>query len=142
MEARSVVVQLMEQDTNLSQEASARWTEIVATQTNHERMTTPAFDQFERLADELPTTKNGSKRRSPKELKERMLNFFEHFFGQDAPERRALSSRVFCHSLKEEYEEAQRKPGVLSTFSDMRYLKKFLSTYPVAPYLEGFQAQR
>jgi Peptidase M16 inactive domain len=142
MEARAVVVQLLEEDTKLSQEVGTWWNEIVATQTNHERMTTPAFDRLERLADELnptmeglsETTKNGSKRKSPQELKERLLNLFDQFCARDAPERRAVSSRVFCQASKAEYEESQKQPGVLSTYSDMRFLKEYLSTWPVAPY--------
>ena len=59
MEARSVVVQLVEEDTKLSQEVGTWWNEIVATETNHERMTTPAFDRLERLADELNPTMPG-----------------------------------------------------------------------------------
>ena len=142
MEARSVVVQLREEDTKLSQEVSTWWGEIVATETNHESMTTPAFDRIERLADELnpqipglpETTKNGNKRKSPEELKERVISFFDQFFSADSPERRALSSRVFNHTSRAEYEESLDEPGVLSTYSDMRYLKDFLSTWPVVPY--------
>jgi insulysin len=142
MEARSVVVQLREEDTKLSQEVSTWWGEIVATETNHERMKTPTFDRLERLADELnpqmtglsEMTKNGNKRKTPEELKSRVLNFFDQFFLADSPERRALSSRVFNHTSQAEYEESLTEPGVLSTYSDMRYLKEFLSTWPVVPY--------
>ncbi|KAG7364481.1 secreted/periplasmic Zn-dependent peptidase, insulinase-like protein [Nitzschia inconspicua] len=142
MEARAVVVQLLEEDTKLSQEVGTWWNEIVATQTNHERMTTPSFDRLERLADELnPTmeglpevTKNGTKRKSPQELKERLLSIFDNFCAQGAEQRRALSSRVFSQAAKAEYEESQKQPGVLSSYSDMRFLKEFLSTWPVAPY--------
>ncbi|KAL3920974.1 MAG: hypothetical protein SGILL_002995 [Bacillariaceae sp.] len=141
-EARAVVVQLLEEDTKLSQEVGTWWNEIVATETNHERMTTPAFDRLERLADELnPTmpglsekTMIGNERKSPDKLKERVISFFDEFFVADAPERRALSSRVFNHTSKSEYEESLKEPGVLSTYSDMRFLKEYLSTWPVAPY--------
>ncbi|KAL3925063.1 MAG: hypothetical protein SGILL_000654 [Bacillariaceae sp.] len=144
MEARSVVVQLVEDDTSLSQEVGTWWNEIVATETNHERMATPAFDRLERLADELnptidglgltDTTLNGNGRKSPEELKNRILCFFDQFFVADAPERRALSSRVFNHTSRAEYEESLKEPGVLSTYSDMRFLKEYLSAWPVAPY--------
>jgi insulysin len=142
MEARAVVVQLVEEDTKLSQEVGTWWNEIVATQTNHERMTTPAFDRLERLADELdPTmpglpekTLNGNKRKTPEELKDRVISFFDQFCMADAPERRALSSRVFNHTSRAEFEESLKEPGVLSTYSDMRFLKEYLSTWPVAPH--------
>jgi hypothetical protein len=45
-----------------------------------------------------------------------------------------MSSRVFSHGSKKEYEETLTEPGVLSSFSDMQYLKEFLSSNPVAPY--------
>jgi insulysin len=142
VEARAVVVQLLEEDTKLSQEVGTWWNEIVATQTNHERMTTPAFDRLEKLADELSPvmeglpeiTKNGSQRKSPEELKARVLSLFDQFCSQDAPERRAMSSRVFSQTIKSEYEASQKEPGVLSTYSDMRFLKEYLSTWPASSY--------
>jgi hypothetical protein len=45
-----------------------------------------------------------------------------------------MSSRVFNHTSKAEYEESLKEPGVLSNYSDMRYLKEFMSSWPVAPY--------
>jgi secreted Zn-dependent insulinase-like peptidase len=141
-EARGVVVQLKEEDTKLSSEVGSWWNSIAATEIVHERMSTPAFDRLERLADELnpkasglsDITMNGSRRKSPEELKERINSIFDEFFAADAPARRAMSSRVFNHESRAEYEESLTEPGVLSTFSDMRYLKDFLSTWPVVPY--------
>ena len=141
-EARGVVVQLREEDTTLSSEVGSWWNEISATETNHERMSTPAFNRLEKLADELnptadglsDTTINGSRRKSPKELKEHVISFFDQFCAVNAPDRRVMSSRVFNHASKEEYEESLTEPGVMSSFSDMRYLKEFLSTWPVVPY--------
>jgi len=141
-EARGVVVQLLEDDAKLSSEVGSWWNEIAATQTSHERMSTPAFDRLKRLADELnpaasglsDKTMNGSQRKSPEELKERVTGFFDQFFSVDAPNRRIMSSRVFNHASRKEYEESLATPGVLSTFSDIRYLKEFLSTWPVVPY--------
>jgi len=142
-EAKGVVVQLMEEDTTLSAEVGSWWNEISATEINHERIVgKPPFDRLAKLADELnpaadglsDKTLIGSQRKSPEELKERIINIFDKFCASDSPERRAMSSRVFSHGSKEEYEETLTEPGVLSSFSDMRYLKEFLSTNPVAPY--------
>jgi len=141
-EARGVVVQLLEEDTKLSSEVGSWWNEIVATETNHEQMRKPAFDRLEKLADELnpvadglsETTLTGSQRKSPEELKERVINMFNQFCASDSPERRVMSSRVFSHASKAEYEESLTEPGVLSSYSDMRYLKQFLSSWPVVPY--------
>lgn len=142
MEARAVVMQLLEDNTKLSQEVASWWSDIAATETNHERMTTPAFDRLERLADELipttpllsNTTMNGNTRKSPDALKTRVLSFFDQHYAADSPDRRVMSSRVFSQSEKAEYEESLSEPGVLSSYSDMRYLKEFLSTWPVVPY--------
>mmetsp|Transcript_19053 Transcript_19053/g.53095 ORF Transcript_19053/g.53095 Transcript_19053/m.53095 type:complete len:1203 (+) Transcript_19053:242-3850(+) len=141
-EARGVVVQLMEEDRKLSSEVGSWWNEIAATEGNHEKMRTPVFDRVERLADELnptaeglsDTTLIGSRRKSPTELKERLLNMFDRFCASNSPERRIISSRVFSHASKSEYEETLTEPGVLSSYSDMRYLKEFLSTWPVVQY--------
>lgn len=141
-EARGVVVQLKEEDTKLSSEVGSWWNEIAATETVHERMNTPVFDRLEILADELNpasndlsnTTMNGSQRKSPEELKERITNIFDQFFVTDAPDRRVMSSRVFNHASITEYEESLTEPGVFSTHSGMRFLKEFLSTWPNVPY--------
>ena len=141
-EARGVVVQLMEEDRKLSSEVGSWWNEIAATEANHDRLKTPSFDRLEKLADELnptseglsDTTLIGSKRKSPEELKERVLRMFDQFCASDSPDRRAISSRVFSHASKEEYEESLAEPGVLSSYSDMQYLKEFLPTWPVVPY--------
>lgn len=142
MEAQGIVAQLLEQNTKLSQEVDFAWNEIVATETCNERMTTPAFDRLDRLADELvlttedssKTTMSGNLRKTPAELKERVLSFFDKYFVAESPERRVMSSRVYNQSLKEEYEASLTEPGVLSSYSDIRYLKEFLSTWPLAPY--------
>ena len=141
-EARGVVVQLLEEDTKLSSEVGSWWNEISATEIMHERMSKPAFDRLEKLADELNpiasggsnTTLCGTQRKSPEELKERVIDVFHRYCMSDSPDRRVLSSRVFSHGSKAEYEESLTEPGVLSSYSDMRYLKEFLPTWPKAPY--------
>lgn len=142
MEAQGVVSQLREGDTKLSQEVSSVWNEISATEGNNERMTTPAFDRLERLADELilqkegstSLTLNGNPRKTASELKKRVLEIYDQVYAPDAPQRRVISARVFSKNSKEEYDATLKQPGVLSSYSDMRYLKEFLSTWPVAPY--------
>jgi len=141
-EARGVVVQLLEENTKLSAEVGSWWNEIAATEINHEMMSKPVFDRLSKLADELNpvadglsrTTLIGSERKSPRELRERVINFFDRFCDSNSPERRVMSSRVFSHGSKEEYEKSLTEPGVLSSYSDMRYLKQFLSSLPVVPY--------
>ena len=105
-------------------------------------MNSPAFDRLERLADEMnpegsglsDITMNGSRRKSPKELKDRVLNIFDQFLVSNAPDRRVMSSRVFNHASRSEYEESLKEPRLLSSCSDMRFLKDFLSTWPVMPH--------
>ena len=140
-EAKGCVSQLKEVDTKLSQEVGTVWNEICYTEGCIEPMTTPVFDRLERLADELVVkteastsmTRNGNPRKDPNELKKRVLEFFDKVYAADAPERRAISTRVFSQNSRDEYESTIKKPGVLSSFGDMRYLKEFLSTWPVAP---------
>ena len=142
IEARGVVVQLLEEDTKLSSEVGSWWNEIAVTETNHEKIRKPAFDRCEKLADELnptadglsDTTLTGGKRKSPEELKERVIHVFNMICASDSPERRVMSSRVFSHASKAEYEESLTEPGVLSSYSDMRYLKEFLPTWQKVPY--------
>merc|ERR1712183_50387 len=106
-------------------------------------------DRLERLADELNPvavglcnkTMNGSRRKTSEELKEKVIDIFDQFFIPGAPNRRVISSRVFSHSSKIEYEETLKEPGVLSTYSDLRFLKKYLSVWPVAPYWSKVEQQ-
>lgn len=141
MEAKGIVSQYLEADTKLAQEVGSAWGEIVATENCNEHMTTPAFDRLERVADELiltpggsAKTKNGNPRKSPEDLKNRVLEFFDLAYSADSSQRRAISSRVFSQNSKDDYDSTLEKPGVLSTYGEMRYLKEHLSTWPIAPY--------
>jgi insulysin len=142
MEARSVVSQLREGNTKLSQEVSQAWNEISSVESSVEGMMAPAFDRLERLADELvvlsegtsATTLCGNKRKSDAELKSRVIDFFDDVFAVNAPHRRVISARVFSQNSKEEYDATSDKPGVLKSYGDMRYLKEFLETWPAASY--------
>jgi hypothetical protein len=143
-EAEGVVAQITEGSTKLSQEVGGVWNEIVATQACNERITTPAFDRMDRLADDLilldgdgelsETTMSGMPRKTAESLKERILEVFDSYFAVEAPERRAMVSRVYNHTSKDLYDASLSEPGVLSTYSEMRYLKEFLSSWPVVPY--------
>eukprot|EP00980_Cylindrotheca_fusiformis_P026152 scaffold15472_cov117-Cylindrotheca_fusiformis.AAC.16 len=141
-EADGMVGLLLEEKTKLAQEVGAAWGEITATETCHEKISAPAFDRLQKLADELilstndsgEKTLNGNIRKTPDALKRRLLDFFDQHYAIDAPERRALSSRVFNHASKAEYEASLKDAGVLSNYSDARFLKEFLSTWPNVPY--------
>lgn len=143
MEAQGVVSQLKEDNTKLSSEVGSNWNLIAATLTNNERLTTPAFDRLDRLADELiltsdenasTTTMNGNTRKSAEDLKNRIIDFFDAHLALGAPKRRALSSRVFSQQYQSEYENTLSEPGVLSKYTDIRLLKAHLSTWPTVPY--------
>jgi insulysin len=139
-EAEAVVAQLLERDTKLSQEVSTMWGEILYTETLPQTMREPAFDRVERIAEELMVSescepgeeKEGS--RSTALLKDKILSFFDRFLASGASERRALSLRVYSKKARSEHDGNIGKAGVLSDYGDIRQLKQFLSTYPLAPY--------
>ena len=160
MEASGVVSQLLEGNTKLGQEIAASWNEILSSQShNNDRMTGPAFDRMERLADELilldpndaddgpgsslsATTMAGNKRKTAQELKDALLELFDRHLMLDGPERRAMISRVYNQDNQEAYDAALKEPGVLSTYEEMRHLKDFLLSYPVAPYWRTLQVDQ
>lgn len=146
-EAEAVVGQLLERDTKLSQEVSRVWGEILNTEGLPEPMRTPCFDRLDFVADELVVSDeddeddeedlfymNGKKRKSAAELKQRTLEFFDKYFPVGAPERRALSARVYNQKDRAEFDANKGKPGVLSSYEEIRNLKQYLGTYPLAPY--------
>lgn len=141
MEARGMVGQLLEENTKLSQEVGSAWSEITATDTCHKQVS-PVFDRLQILSDELvlttdeslEMTRNGNPRKSPEQLKKAVLGFFDKYYANDALERRVMSSRVFSHSLKDEYEDTSTQAGVLSSYSSIRYFKTHLSTWPITTY--------
>lgn len=143
-EAGAVVAQLLERDTKLSQEVSTMWGEIMNAESLPTSMGMPAFDRVERVAQELLISASCSldeetpDQKSAAGLKKKMLVFFDKYFAVDAPERRVLSARVYNHKSRAEFDANVGKPGVLSSYDDIRHLKQFLSTYPVAPYWRGY----
>jgi insulysin len=139
-EASAVVAQFLESDTKMSQEVNRVWGEILNTEGFTNELRTPAFDRVQLLAEELivaeeePTSTDGKKRKSAEELKRLVLQFFDEHFAAAAPARRVMSARIFSHKSKAEFEASLSHPGVLSTYADIRYVKQFFSSWPLAPY--------
>jgi len=143
-EAEAVVGQLLERDTKLSQEVGRFWGEIMNAEGLPAEMRTPSFDRLELVADELLVSEdgdeddlfytNGKKRKNAVELKQAVLDFFDKHFPFGAPERRAMSARVYSQKDRAEFDANKGKPGVLSSYEEIRNLKQYLETYPTAPY--------
>ena len=139
MEASAVVSQLLESETKLSQEVSRVFGEILSTEGMSDRMRDPAFDRLLKLANELTIAEDdetASKlgQKTAKQLKERVLSFFDKHLAPDAPERRTMSARVYNQKAKDIYDAHVGQPGILSTYSDMRHYKQYLSSWPSVPY--------
>ncbi len=64
----------------------------------------------------------------------RVIAYYDRDMSAASPGRRNMSSRVYNHTAKAEYEAALTEPGVLSTFEDVRHFKQYLSSWPTAPY--------
>jgi len=147
MEAAAIVSQLKERNTKLSQEVGTFWGEIVNTETYSNQLREPSFDRLDRLADELvldvpngksssnnEKTLNGNDRMTPEVLKQRVLDFMDHHLAADSPSRRAMSARVYNQKNKDQYDANLGRPGILSSFEDIRHVKQFLASQPLAPY--------
>jgi insulysin len=135
-EASAVVAQLLETETKLSQEVSGRFGAILNTEGLSDKLRTPSFDRLEKLAVELTVgdDKDNPSMKTPAQLKERVLAFFDKYFAADSPSRRCMSTRVYNQDSKSNYEASVGKPGILSTYSDMRHCKQYLSSWPSVPY--------
>ena len=142
-EASAVVAQLLEKDTKMSQEVGRAWSEILNTEGLTGNFSTPEFDRVQYLADELIVADEddytlqkhtGLQRKSAEELKQTILDFFDQHFSASSPSRRCMSSRVYRHGSQDIYDTSLTKPGILSTYADMRYIKQFLCTWPNVPY--------
>jgi insulysin len=143
-EASSVIAQLLENETTLSQEVDRVWTEILSTEMLTDTERTPVFDRYLKIAQELylvddiqgtnDSSSDVSNRKTPQQLKDRIIEFFDQYIRITSPQRRAMSSRVFSHNAKEQYEQSMHQPGILSSYSDMRYMKQYLGTYSTIPY--------
>lgn len=126
-ETDGVIAQLLGRITGLGEEVGKVWGDILNTEALPSKIRTPNFERVKLVAEQL-------KGRSPSELKEAMLEMFDRYLAVDSPERRAMSSRVYSQKFREEFDENEGKPGVLSSLEDVQNLKEYLSTYPSAPY--------
>lgn len=131
-EASSVVAQLLERDTKLSQEVVRAWGEILLTETLPQSMRTPAFNRVQRIAQEL-LVGSGSIR----SLKEDMLSFFDKYLSEQSSERRVISARVYNRAGTEEYNQNVGKPGIVSSYEEIQGIKHHLGTWPITPYWSG-----
>jgi insulysin len=131
-EAQAVVSQLLEVETRLSQEVNRVWGEILNTEGLPQDLRTPAFDRLERLAEVLDVDVSDGE--ASVQLKSTVLEFFDKHFAAASPDRRAMSSRVYSQRNQQQYENAKLQAGVLSSFSDITRMKRFLSAYPSVPY--------
>ena len=75
-----------------------------------------------------------SERQTPEELKQKVLEMWDRYFAAGAPERKAISARVYGRKAIDEYNQNVGKCGYLSSYDDVRQLKQFFSQYPTAPY--------
>ena len=129
-EAGAVVAQLLERDTKLSQEVNRMWGEILATLSSPAALRTPVFDRLSKLADELMATDLTE----AEQLKKDLLAMFDQHLAKTAPERRVISARVYNQDGADEFETNKDKPGILSSYEDIRAFKQYQSTWPLAPY--------
>lgn len=140
MEASAVKANLLEKDIKLSEEIGSVWGEILSTGPHSDHFKTPVFDRLERFAEVLTidsgTTEisSDSSIRTAGDLKKSVTEFYDKYFMPTSPERRLVSSRVYNQKGKDTFEANKGKPGYLSSYSDARKLKQFLSTFPTAPY--------
>jgi len=140
MEAGAVVAQLLEKDNSLSEEVGSYWGEISSSDSFFGKTSVPNFDRVKLIAEELILAENEedknkvASRKSAKELKKKILEFFDKNFLKSSPHRRAISSRVYSYNARTEMEKNIGKPGYISTEADARRLKQYLSSFPVAPF--------
>jgi insulysin len=146
-EALAIIASLLERNMKFSDEVSNAWSNIVSTSVLGTQYNAPPFYKYERLAKELvlkgmdieavggdSSLFPESERLTPEQLKQKVLQMWDRYFAIDAPERKAISARVYERKATDEYNKNIGKPGYLSSYDDVRQLKQFLSQYPTAPY--------
>ena len=144
-EAAAVVAQLLERNMRFGDEVAVTWGNVVSTTALGNLYNIPPFERSLRLAQalmvddgtEVENVESDSSivpRKTPDELKSLVLALWDKHIAADAPERRAMSTRVYGHKAKEDYESNVGKPGYLSSYNDARQLKQFLGQWPTAPY--------
>jgi secreted Zn-dependent insulinase-like peptidase len=144
-EAAAVVAMLLERNVRLSDEVGTAWGSLGSTSNLGSSYNKPPFDRHTQMAEELTVAgvevedidgeiSTSKSKKTKEELKEQVLQMWDKYFSVDAPERRAISARVYGHKAKNEYEANVGKPGFLSSYDEIRQLKQFLSQWPTAPY--------
>merc|ERR1711957_1099883 len=132
MEAAAVAAQLLERNMRFRDEVLSAWGEIRAVSGLGSMYNTPQFNRHEKLAAILTVEEKNQK--TAEDLKKQVLELWDKFFAPEAPERRALSSRVYCEKSRNEFDNNVDKPGYLSSYDEVRQLKQFLPQFPTAPY--------
>jgi len=138
MEAAGVVARLLERNMRLSDEVSTAWGEIASSRNLGSNYRNPDFQRRQKISEFLTVSDSDDKAidnsKTANELKQEVLAFWDKYFFVDAPERRAISVRVYGHKGKDNFEKNIGKPRILSTYDEVRQLKQFLSVWPTAPY--------
>jgi insulysin len=146
-EALAIIASLLERNMKFSDEVSTAWSNIVSTTVLGTQYNAPPFYKYERLVKELVLKGMDieavggdalafpeSERQTPEELKQKVLEMWDRYFAAGAPERKAISARVYGRKAIDEYNQNVGKCGYLSSYDDVRQLKQFFSQYPTAPY--------
>jgi hypothetical protein len=146
-EALAIIASLLERNMKFSDEVSTAWSNIVSTSVLGTQYNAPPFYKYERLAKELvvkgmdveavggdASSFPESERQTSEELKQKVLKMWDRYFAVDAPERKAISARVYGRKATDEYNKNVGKSGYLSSYDDVKQLKQFFSQYPTAPY--------
>jgi hypothetical protein len=141
-EAAAVVAQLLERNARFRDEVSRAWGCIVSTSFLGTRYNIPPFDRHVKLAEKLKvkgigndsSEANLTSEKTAEELKQELLNIWDKYFDVNAPDRRVISARVYGKKAKKEYEDNIGKPGILSSYDEVRQVKQFFEQYPTAPY--------
>lgn len=148
MEAAAVVAQLLERNMVFRDEVGRAWGSIVSTNGIGSIYNKPPFHRLLKIAQALTcegfenddsellrrSAADGVKFKSPDELKENVLSLFDTYFKVGSASRRVISARVYGIKGIDEFESNVGKPGVLSSYDEIRQLKQFLPHYPTAPF--------
>jgi len=141
-EAMALVAQLLERNMRLSDEVATTWGSIVSTSVIGSLYNKPSFDRHLKLAETLSVegmdmssqTASFKTKKTPEELKKKVLELWDKYYSVDSPERRVISARVYGQKAKEVYELNVGKPGFLSSYDEVKQVKQFLEQHATAPY--------
>jgi len=141
-EAGAVVAQLLERNMRFKDEVANAWGSIVSTSFLGTLYNIPPFNRHRLLAEVLNVdgivnkldTGNVASQVTAEQLKSELLKLWDKHFDINSPSRRAVSARVYGRGARDTYEQNKGKPGILSSYNEVRQLKQFLEQYPTAPY--------